>query len=334
MRGATVYPRTVMAVVFAVLSVGGLIWLADSRAATSVAVLEAESGITSVPASQAQMSGASGGRAVRFNAATTPPTPPDPTALLFNGDFETGDLLQWPDCDTRFFPDGSDACSKYDKSWYSIRTVTSPVRQGKYAARFEVRNGDESMGGERAEVSNDTDEAGAPKDGAEAWYQWSLMFAPGMPSDKGWGATFTQWHDTTDGSPPVSIGTEPQYDQEFGLHININDAAGKKLRAYDPWKAPMEPGRWHDLKLHIKWSADAKSGFYELWHNGVKQSFTEGPAGCKGQTKCFDQTYTPGSDGIFWKQGYYRDDMNTATGVVYIDGGSIARTEAGLLPLR
>src|SRR5262245_50565999 len=63
-----------------------------------------------------------------------------PAAVIWRGDYETGDFSQWGPFHVQAVPGGA-------------TIVTSPVRQGSYAARFVVRPGDRPIdSAERAEV--------------------------------------------------------------------------------------------------------------------------------------------------------------------------------------
>src|SRR5262245_3931455 len=69
-----------------------------------------------------------------------------PAALDWQGDFETGDFGQWGDFHVQAVAGGA-------------TIVTSPVRQGSYAARFVVKPGDTPIDpAERAEVYTTTGE--------------------------------------------------------------------------------------------------------------------------------------------------------------------------------
>jgi hypothetical protein len=228
---------------------------------------------------------------------------------VFTGDYETGDFRQWNNCQALHI---NSSCDEVDSSHHSMQIVTSPVRQGIYAARFEVRDGDIPAfgGGERAEVA---DKAAGGVEAEEMWYQWSTQFTANFPL-AGWGAVVSQWHDASSNSPPLSFAVVDS--THWGL---VKDGAAVL------WKAPQSPGTWQDIKIRIVWSSDPSVGVVELWHNGVRQSFSGGE--CSGTT-C--HTSTIGAGGIYFKQGYYRDTTHTAPGVIYHDGFTAARTETGL----
>ncbi|NMN96655.1 heparin lyase I family protein [Antrihabitans stalactiti] len=265
---------------------------------------------------------------------TTSPTTTAPTTTVaasavpsFVGDYETGNFSQWPVCQSKVI---NDSCSNYNNANYSLMVQNSVKRQGSYAARFELRDGDiPSFGGaERTEVQGGPETGG--KEGEEGWYSWSTQFTSTFPQNhatQGWGVV-AQWHPASNnGSPPVSFNVDVA-DGQWGLKITKQSSPGVYVGSYVLWQQPLSPGVWHDIKMHIKWSAKDTIGFVEFWYNGVQQTFQTAP--CVGMTKCMVRTLIPGVNGTYFKQGYYRDVAVQGTGILYHDGFRCARTEAGL----
>lgn len=252
-------------------------------------------------------------------------------SATFVGDYETGDFSQWPICQDVAV--GSVPCAGAALGEHSMRVQTDVVRQGRYAARYELRPGERAAGpccGHRAEVSGD--DATAAGEGAERWYRWSFQPDAQFPADQGW-TVLGQWHADADGSPPVAINAGPTNvgTDRWGIVVSTWEAPGQRGPTYTPWSAPVTRGVWSDLTLHIMWSTRDDVGFIEFWLDGVPQTFTAEP--CAGQTRCMVRTLMPGGGGIYYKQGYYRDPAITRPGVVYQDGFSAAASEAGLHPL-
>ena len=169
-------------------------------------------------------------------------------------DFETGNLSQWAGVQ-RVAAD-------------RIQVVKSPVRQGGYAGRFEVRNGDNPVdSNDRAEVSLSTGEA----EGDEDWYAWSAMFDPSFPTLSGF-QLITQWHTSLGGSPAMGV-----YVEGNDLLVQVNRFSGTGLLSVDKiWRGPLPRGRWLDMKFHIKWSSSDSAGWIEFWADGVRQTFDDG----------------------------------------------------------
>ncbi|HUJ24793.1 MAG TPA: polysaccharide lyase [Myxococcales bacterium] len=212
-------------------------------------------------------------------------------SVLWRGDFETGDLSQWSQ-----IQQGAPG---------RLTIVQSPVRQGQYAMRVELHQGDVTNSGTRNELALAWTQY-QEVEGNDRWYAWSTLFPPDYPSDDSW-QVFTQWHQSAGccGSPPV----------EF-------DVIGETIQmAHDGnpvWTAPLVRGVWHDFKLHVYWSATA--GYVELWYDGQ-------PA----LAKTAMQTLAAGAYN-YLKQGLYRDAAITDVAVLYHDGFVIGTTQADLEP--
>jgi hypothetical protein len=251
----------------------------------------------------------------------------DPTARTFVGDFETGNFSQWDVCQTVVL---NSSCANYNGSHYSLQLSSTVKRQGNYAARFELHDGDNpgfSPGTERDEIL--VDERAGGDEGDEGWYQWSTQFGTPFPLDhatQGWGLV-AQWHDQSNGSPPVGWYTD-NTDGKWGLAINRQSSPGVFINNPTIWETPLAQGTWQDIKMHIKWSANDTVGFVELWHNGSRVNFTGAP--CAGQTRCTIRTLVPGGGGTYFKQGIYRQSAVNGTAVVYHDGFVSATSESGL----
>jgi hypothetical protein len=110
-------------------------------------------------------------------------------ARLGNSGFEWGNFLGW----LAEFPES-----------YSGRIVESPVRCGRYAARFEYRPGDEAwMGGCRSGVSEPFIKALFD---TPVWYAFSTYIPASFRGE----AVISQWHATRDAgevwrSPPLAL---------------------------------------------------------------------------------------------------------------------------------
>ena len=238
--------------------------------------------------------GAAGGGGGGAGTPAAPPAAdaPLPGKTIFRGDFETGSISQWAG-----FQRVAD-----DR----ISVVRSPVRQGSYAARFEVRNGDNPIGfGDRAEVQSSTHEA----EGQDRWYSWSTMFAADFPRTSAW-QVVSQWHADADGSPPLGFYAQ---NDDIQLQANRFSGPGSPLSTEIIWHGPMRRGLWNDIRIHVKWSGSDSTGFVELWVNGVRQTFDD------GSTHRAIRTLVPGV-GAYFKQGLYRQSGVSGTGVIYHDG--------------
>lgn len=214
--------------------------------------------------------------------------------VIWRGDYETNDLSQW---------------ASIEGITSRFTMVTSPVRQGKYALRLELRQGDFINGGDRNEVD-------APEtctEGMERYYAWSTMFDLTYPSNPSW-QVFTQWHHSGFTlSPPLEMDIH-------GEVISIGSAAPVGNDTIPLWQAPLVRGVWHDFVVHVMWSADATVGFVELWYDGKL-----------GLELRHHQTLYAGQT-AYMKQGLYRDSTISPTAIVYHDGMVVGTTLADVAP--
>ena len=215
-------------------------------------------------------------------------------SVLWRGDFETDDLSQW---------------SSIDGLASRLTVVTSPVRQGSYALRVELRSGDISNNGTRNELVREVPET----EGMDRYYAWSTMFDASYPIANTW-QVFTQWHHSgCCGSPPLEFDVNGQT-----LSLSRNPPSNSGTVAI--WTTPLVRGVWHDFVMHVIWSSNPDLGFIELWYDGKK--VIEGKA---------VQTLFPGMVN-YLKQGLYRDSSISAVGVVYHDGMIMGMTLADVAP--
>jgi hypothetical protein len=201
--------------------------------------------------------------------------------LLWAGDFETGSVSQWPIVQ-RVASD-------------RIQIAQDPTRQGNYAARFEVRPGD-NIGNTapRAELAAELHE----QEGDERYYRWFTLFDQSFPTEfENSFVTFTQWRSTNESGAYTSF-------MVWGDEIELRCDGTR-------WEAPLVKGVWHEFIYHVKWSADPNVGFIELWYDGqlvMPKVYVETMDGAPGSGV---ENYV--------KQGLYKSD-EIPTGVVYHDG--------------
>lgn len=215
-----------------------------------------------------------------------------PGRVLAQGDFETGDLSQWS--------------GVAGISARSVTVVRSPSRQGRFAARFEVRSGDNPIGfGDRAQIQIGTRET----EGQTRWYAWSTRVSKSFPSYRSF-QVLAQWHAEADGSPPIGFFAEGD---DLVLRVHRHAAPGHVLEVRDIWRGPLARGTWRDIRMRVTWSGNDRRGSVRLWINGVSQRFDDG----SGQRRI--RTMYPGIRNYF-TMGYYRQSGLPRPGVVFHDG--------------
>lgn len=221
--------------------------------------------------------------------------PPGGAAIRWRGDFETGNLSQW-----------SGVHCLADR----VRVVTSPVRQGTYAARFEVQEGDDPIGsgGERCELKKSTGEG----EGVESWWAWSTYFPDDFnPNPSTSWNIYTQWHGTdATGQPNVAFDASPASDSlAFVLKVRGGSATTPTVNRFS--LGPVGRNHWYDFVFHVYWSSSG--GFIELWLDGANIiERTQMPTLYAGQ-------------GVYLKQGFYRGASELTT-VLLHDGARWGET--------
>lgn len=205
---------------------------------------------------------------------------PAAAKVLWKGDFESGDISQWTKAQI--------------VASNRIRIVSDPVRDGRFAARFLVRQGDDPIGasGNRSELV----QLGQDEAGKELVYRWHTMWPSDYASEDTW-QLFTQWHHTgSDGSPPVEFFV---WGEQIYLRVNGDDL----------WSTPLVRGRWQEFVFRVKW---ARNGWVELHHNGrLVLPKTSASTLYAGQ-------------GVYLKQGLYRDAKVAKEQVIFHDAMTIA----------
>lgn len=186
-----------------------------------------------------------------------------------------------------------------------LEVVRSPVREGTYALKTRVAQGDNPIGasGNRNELVYLSHEP----PGSEFYYRWSTMFDDSFPSAETW-QVFTDWHhEGCCGSAPIEFYV-------LGEEIRLQ-AGGNTV-----WSTPLVRGRWIDFVFHVKWSNDPLEGFVELYRNS-ERVLPKTPV----------PTMYPGMQN-YLKQGLYRDSAISADGIVYHDAMVQATTLEDVLP--
>lgn len=222
-----------------------------------------------------------------------------PTAPLWVGDFQTGDLSQWQG---RYF---SSASLFGDR----LQVGPAPGAPG-YAARFEVRQGDRPVasGGDRNELieQDRTINGMVPGDGPR-WYAWSTYIPADYNSDSRW-QTITQWHQSQVSAPsPLKVMLEDD-DNTFVLASRPAPGAPDDVELA---RVPVVRGQWHRWVVGVDWSNDPRDGWVEAYVDGrqiLPRTYRA------TQFSLPDGTPVPNH----FKQGLYRDRTIAAPQALYL----------------
>ena len=237
---------------------------------------------------------------------------PDPTKVLFVGDYSTNNFSQWDTVQNKLW---NSSGAGYDALPPGYPAQVSTDTTYGHAARFEVRDGDVPNfgGGERSEVQGETAETGG-EEGDLRWYEWATKFDATWPNNHaslGWGLV-NQWHDNGTGLSPVGWYVD-QVNDKWSLLINKQSSptvfvAGAPFSIID---LPLKRGVWQHISMRILWSTSDGTGSVKAWLDGNPLTFTN------GSTTFNVRTLVPGSgSSVYYKQGYYRNASMTVTGIV------------------
>jgi hypothetical protein len=213
--------------------------------------------------------------------------------VLFVGDFETGSFSQWSQCDNRRH---SGVCTSERVEFYGMRVLPGSAREGQYAARFEVRNGDKPRrgGGERAEVARYG--RSLVHEGDERWYEFSLKFDADFPVVDGKYVIVMQWHGGERRPPAMALSVKG--DGQLVLTGTSSNDPPKVI-------GDIARGRWVDYVLHTRFSRT--KGWAEVYRDGVK-------------TVPLHSRVNMTSESNYLKLGIYRDHREKSTAIMWADG--------------
>jgi Polysaccharide lyase len=180
------------------------------------------------------------------------------------GNFEVEPRFQWH----------SIICKDVDSQFLRVTDAVIPVRQGRYAARFTVRPGDQvpHTTGERCEAAHYADtwnHYSQEQPGDDYYYGWSTYIPDSWVTPSSW-SVIAQWHHRNNTMPPIAFNIKPM---EIGLKFFTGQLSGlpaTRLTNYSYTKAftvvsQPEKNVWHDFIVHIHFAPDS-TGLIEVWH--------------------------------------------------------------------
>lgn len=164
---------------------------------------------------------------------------PASAEVIWRGDFETGTMEQWR------------GAPKSD----SVKVVTEPVREGKYALRIDGTNAARRGERDRIELQHQPNPPGTAE-GTERYFGWSIFLPRKLTDDShavGYFETRNSWR------------------QLMSFEVHGEDILYTTRVPYmRHWsaKGKLMAGRWHDFVVHVLWSRDKSKGFVEVWFDG------------------------------------------------------------------
>jgi hypothetical protein len=216
-------------------------------------------------------------------------------------DAETGDFSQW--------------CGEH--SAVPLQIVTAPVRDGRFAYRTEIRDGQLIYGTERSEMANGPNLCGKDTytEGEENYTAVSVYLDPSFPRYSDW-SLVTQFKGPHTGTPPMLISLQNDKWSVMG---------SGRVSPRPRWEfGSVKRGIWNDFVLRAKWSPDPKVGWFEMYHQGklvIPKTYT-------ATMYLDDGVATP----LFLSVGQYRSLDNNGTSIMTVDAVRVGSTMAEVAP--
>jgi len=256
-------------------------------------------------------------------------TPITESKIVFTGGFETNDFSEW-----------NDVNKNVDKpESYQIEIVTSPVREGMYAVKTVVHDGDEFLdtGGERCDLER---REPYEQEGDDFWYAWSTLipedwqnFEYTAPND--W-FVIADWH-----SEYNNVGQLIQLEINSQSQLVVKGLMGK-ISSYTDFEGngkahffqevvteEITLGKWNDFVFHVYWTTE-KKGIIEFWHKVEDETSFTKILDIKDeptlQFKSIKSNYKP----PYFLLAHYRDASFTHTSTIYHDGFRQGTTQASI----
>jgi len=218
-------------------------------------------------------------------------------AVLWKGDFETGDVSQW---------DGSTAIKTGDRNNLVFEGET--VAEGAKAAKITLRDDIifEPYNQSRVEVKH----VGLHTlDGEDSYFAWSFM----VPKDAEIRSNIGYWESTPTSKNTMTFFIEPAQGGGTNLKFGTGDL-GQTVR----WTVKLELNKWHRVALHNHWSQDAAVGKVDVWYDGT-QVVTGASVAKRDVNK------------LFFQMGLHRSDPSPPVQDIYIDAAMEADSQADIL---
>lgn len=236
--------------------------------------------------------------------------------LLFVGDFETGDLSQWPVVQ-RCSPDRILVYSRED----APPGAPAP-RQGRYAARFRVHRTDVApctpTDTPRAQVS--TEPLFEPGD--EVWESWAVWVPDTVRSESSeleW-LLFQEDYGPPWSGPPA-IGWDILFHGDGRRELALSRGLAHGVDRV--WSAPLITDQWVTFLVHKRFGYE-RAGFIEAWVNGLPITF----APCGGCTRLATETLASDQRTLEFMLNHYRSPGLVRVTDIYLDAGRVGTTRA------
>ena len=236
----------------------------------------------------------------------------------FYGGYETGDFSQWWQHQWSINPDPTQGYDIHNVGNSTARIVTSPVAQGRYAAKFQVFRTTGTNRNDRAQIVATQPESGGYP-GQTWWYGWWTYF-PG-PSQNWWHRggdwnDITQFFSTDNVPSQMQIGIDAADYPSPVIYTEGMPFRRKRILT------TLRYNHWYHFLVHARWST-ASDGYVAMWLDGIKVVPRVYGATLRNQHSPASSALT--SPGMHLSQGIYRGAYRSTNTVIF-DGFRRAAT--------
>jgi Polysaccharide lyase len=218
-------------------------------------------------------------------------------AVLWKGDFETGDVSQWS---------SSIALKTGDRQ--NLVIEGDNVAEGMKAAKITLQQDIifEPYNQSRVEVKH----VGLhTKNGEDSYFAWSFM----VPKDAEIRSNIGYWESTPTSKNTMTFFIEPANGGGTNLKFGTGDL-GQTVR----WTAKLELNKWHRIAIHNHWSQSDADAKVDVWYDSMQ--VVTGATATKRD-----------ANELFFQMGLHRSDPSPPVQDIYLDAAIEADSQADIL---
>lgn len=213
---------------------------------------------------------------------------------LWKGDFETGDLTQWP----------------YLVNKQGLSVSHQCVFEGESAGLVSLSGSEDFLWNGRDELNRSEYHYKPPaesiREGKNTYFGWSFLLPEALVGQR---HEIGYWESTSSYQQMFRMSLE-------GSQLNFEETSSGRVILTE--KDFAVPGRWQDIALHIHWSVVPAKGFVQVWLNG------------KNKGRYSLQTLYKSDEAMFVQVGLLRKRID-ATELMFIDNARHVSHRADLL---
>jgi len=222
---------------------------------------------------------------------------PARAAVVWTSTFEKGDSSEWMPGTNPKGPDGVRL---------NFQVLGEQVYRGKFAGKITV-HGDDLFGQYKQDRVDIQHQSTLTAEGKDMWISGHYM----MPDDAKVRNEFAFFESNISFQNVMDFWVEPKAGGGTTINFGVGFLGATKL-----WTADFLKGAWHQVAIHVLWSANAQTGTVDVWFDGTKVV-----TAAHAKTKADANT-------LFFQTGLHRKDPANFDDTIYFDEFIEADAEA------